>query len=196
MRGVGAETEATAQPAKRVAPARANAAAGPRIPRRRPRPPARGFSGVAATQTQRKAQRREARAFATTPRGREPAAPRRSRRAACTRHAAVRLRRVRRAGRACGDAAACAKRAEMTTRRAAAAAASPRGSGGAHDDSAPIFLTVGTTRFDALVQAADDVAFAAAAEARGYTSLTIQARSPGARRTAHARCVVPRGRPI
>jgi hypothetical protein len=61
---------------------------------------------------------------------------------------------------------------------AAAAGASPRGAGGAHVDSAPIFLTVGTTRFDALVRAADDPAFAAAAEARGYTSLTIQARSP------------------
>ena len=56
-------------------------------------------------------------------------------------------------------------------------------------DSAPIFLTVGTTRFDALVQAADDVAFAAAAEARGYTSLTIQARSPAAKRVRHAACV-------
>ena len=81
-------------------------------------------------------------------------------------------------------------------RAAAAAAASPRGGGGAHDDSAPIFLTVGTTRFDALVRAADDAAFVAAAEARGYTSLTIPARSPGVRRMRHADCGASPGRPI
>jgi hypothetical protein len=39
-----------------------------------------------------------------------------------------------------------------------------------------IFLTVGTTSFDALVAAADEPAFLAAAAARGYTSLTIQVR--------------------
>ena len=64
---------------------------------------------------------------------------------------------------------------------AAAAGASPRrGASAAAADDAPIFLTVGTTSFDALVRAADDPAFAAAAQAKGYTSLTIQARDANA----------------
>jgi hypothetical protein len=50
------------------------------------------------------------------------------------------------------------------------------GAGSGGGDARPIFLTVGTTSFDALVRAADDPAFLEAAAAAGYTSLTIQAR--------------------
>ena len=42
--------------------------------------------------------------------------------------------------------------------------------------SGPVFVTVGTTSFDALVEAVDDPAFVAAALKKGFTSLTIQAR--------------------
>jgi hypothetical protein len=41
-----------------------------------------------------------------------------------------------------------------------------------------IFLTVGTTSFDQLVAAVDSPEFVAAASARGYTGLTIQAWPP------------------
>jgi hypothetical protein len=39
-----------------------------------------------------------------------------------------------------------------------------------------VFVTVGTTSFDSLVAAVDDPRFVAAARAKGYTSLVIQAR--------------------
>ena len=39
-----------------------------------------------------------------------------------------------------------------------------------------VLVTVGTTRFDALVRAVDDPVVADALAARGYTKLTIQAR--------------------
>ena len=42
--------------------------------------------------------------------------------------------------------------------------------------SGGVFVTVGTTSFDALVEAVDDPAFVAAALKKGFTSLTIQAR--------------------
>ncbi len=69
----------------------------------------------------------------------------------------------------------------MQTRRRASGAGGGGGAAGggaaaAGGDARPIFLTVGTTCFDALVAAADDPAFVAAAAARGYTSLTVQAR--------------------
>ena len=37
-----------------------------------------------------------------------------------------------------------------------------------------VFLTVGTTSFDALVRAADDPSLPARLQARGYSSLTLQ----------------------
>ena len=39
-------------------------------------------------------------------------------------------------------------------------------------------MTVGTTSFDSLITAVDDPHFVAAARAKGYTSLVIQAREP------------------
>jgi hypothetical protein len=72
----------------------------------------------------------------------------------------------------------------MPPRRRAGGGGDAAGSGAAGesaaDDARPIFLTVGTTSFDALVAAADTPAFLATCAAKGYTSLTIQAR-------AHAR---------
>ncbi len=62
----------------------------------------------------------------------------------------------------------------MATRSRAAAKGGARASPACPSRS--IFLTVGTTSFDALVAAVDDAAFVAAASARGYTSLTVQAR--------------------
>jgi hypothetical protein len=80
----------------------------------------------------------------------------------------------------------------MQLRSAAAgtAGASPRrGASAPAADDAPIFLTVGTTSFDALVRAADDPAFAAAAQAKGYTSLTIQARQNALMRMSELRAL-------
>ena len=55
---------------------------------------------------------------------------------------------------------------QMRTRRSGA-----QGGGGT------VFVTVGTTSFDPLIAAVDDPAFVAAARAKGYTSLVIQARA-------------------
>jgi hypothetical protein len=58
-----------------------------------------------------------------------------------------------------------------------AAAGGAGDGGGGGGDARPIFLTVGTTSFDALVAAADTPAFLASCAAKGYTSLTMQARA-------------------
>ncbi len=69
----------------------------------------------------------------------------------------------------------------MPPRRRAGGGGDAAGSGAANEsaaaDARPIFLTVGTTSFDALVAAADTPAFLATCAAKGYTSLTIQARA-------------------
>jgi beta-1,4-N-acetylglucosaminyltransferase len=58
----------------------------------------------------------------------------------------------------------------LSARRTAAAAAAPPSTGGL-----TAFVTVGTTRFDALVAAVNDPAFEAALLGRGYTRLVVQA---------------------
>ena len=57
----------------------------------------------------------------------------------------------------------------VTRARGKGAAAAPAG-------GSTVLVTVGTTRFDALVRAVDDPAVAEALAARGYSKLIIQAR--------------------